>query len=108
MLKSLALDRIFEALSDPTRRWIVEGLCDGEASVAQLAESLPVGLPTVLSHLKVLERSGLNSTHKIGRVRRCCIEPQALRILDGWVTPRRPVWDRLALRQGAPYGGAGS
>jgi DNA-binding transcriptional ArsR family regulator len=94
MLKSLALDRIFHALSDPTRRWIVEDLCDAEASVVQLAEPLSIRLQTIHKHLKVLERSGLIRTRKVGRVRSCCIEPQALRILDDWVTRHRSMWDR--------------
>jgi len=102
MLKRLALDRIFHALSDPTRRWIVEDLCGREATVQQLAEPLPVGLPTILGHLKVLERSGLIRTRKIGRERSCCIEPQALGILDEWMTQHRRVWDRRATRQGPP------
>jgi DNA-binding transcriptional ArsR family regulator len=98
MLTWHALDLIFHALSDPTRRWIVEDLCDREASVGQLAEPLPIELSTILQHLKVLEHSGLIRTQKIGRVRRCCIEPQSLRILDEWVTRRRRVWDHRLLR----------
>ena len=70
MLNWVALDRIFHALADPTRRYMVECLCDGEASVSWLAEHLPLGLPTIL------------------------------RLLDQWVTPRRRVWDpRLQLRR---------
>jgi DNA-binding transcriptional ArsR family regulator len=106
MLKRLALDRIFHALSDPTRRWIVEDLCSREATVQQLAVPLPVALPTILTHLKVLERSGLIRTRKIGRERSCCIEPQALRIVDEWVTHHRHVWDRPAVRQDPAQGGA--
>src|SRR5215469_17949026 len=99
MLTWHALDLIFHALSDPTRRWIVEDLCDGEASVQQLAEPLPVRLQTVLEHLKVLERSGLIRTRKIGRERSCSIEPQAFGIVDEWMTQHRHVWDRPAVRQ---------
>ena len=93
MLNLMALDRIFDALGDPTRRWIVEVLCDREDSVSQLAEPFALSLTTILQHVKALEQSGLIHTQKYGRERRCRIEPQALRLLDEWVTPRRRVWD---------------
>ena len=100
MLNWVALDRIFHSLADPTRRYVIEFLCDGEASVSWLAEHLPLGLPTILQHLQVLEENGLIHTEKIGRKRVCRIEPQALRVLDQWVTQRRRVWDpRLQLHR---------
>ena len=94
MLNLIALDRIFDALGDPTRRWIVEVLCDGEDSVSRIAEPLPLALTTILQHIKVLEQSGLIHTQKIGRERRCRIEPQGLRLLERWIAQRRQVWDR--------------
>ena len=94
MLNWVALDKIFHALADPTRRYVVECLCDGEASVSWLAERLPLSLSAILQHLQVLENDGLIHTVKIGRKRVCRIEPQSLRLLDQWVTPRRRVWDR--------------
>lgn len=95
MLNCVALDRTFHALSDRWRRWIVECLSDGRpASVSQIAEPLPIALATILRHLKVLENSGLIHTQKVGRVRTCRIEPQALQLLDDWITPRRRLWDR--------------
>jgi DNA-binding transcriptional ArsR family regulator len=93
MLNSVALDKIFRALADPTRRSMVECLCDGEASVGWLAEHLPQSLAVILQHLQVLEDNGLIRTEKIGRQRICRIEPQSLRLLDQWITPRRRVWD---------------
>jgi DNA-binding transcriptional ArsR family regulator len=84
---------MFYALADPTRRFIVEGLCDTEASVSKIAEPLPLALSTVLQHLKVLERSGLIHTEKRGQVRRCRLDPQALRLIGEWATQRRYVWD---------------
>jgi DNA-binding transcriptional ArsR family regulator len=104
MLNFVALDRIFDALGDPTRRWIVEVLCDGEDSVGRLAEPWPLSLATILQHVKVLEQSGLIHTQKVGRQRICRIEPQALRLLDEWVTPRRRVWDtRVFVEMAARY-----
>jgi DNA-binding transcriptional ArsR family regulator len=93
MLKCLTLDPIFHALADPTRRFIVEGLCDGQASVSEIAEPLPLALSTILQHLKVLERSGLIHTEKRGAVRSCRLEPQGLQLLGEWVMERRYAWD---------------
>jgi DNA-binding transcriptional ArsR family regulator len=99
MLNYVALDKIFHSLADPTRRYMIECLCDGEASVSWLAQHLPLGLPTILHHLQILEESGLIHTEKIGRKRICRIEPQPLRLLDQWIKSRRPLWDRrLQLR----------
>jgi DNA-binding transcriptional ArsR family regulator len=94
MLNWVALDRIFHALADPTRRYLVECLCDGEASVSWLAEHLPLSLPTILQHLRTLEETGLICNVKVGRKRVCRIEPRALRLLDQWVAPRRRLWDK--------------
>jgi DNA-binding transcriptional ArsR family regulator len=62
MLNCVALDKIFSALADPTRRFMFECLCDGRASVNELAEPLPLSLPAILKHLRVLEESGLIHT----------------------------------------------
>ena len=93
MLKWVALNKIFRALADPTRRYVIECLYDEEVSVMQLAESLPQGLPAILQHLKVLEESGLIRTQKIGRVRNCSLEPQALQLLAEWVAERQRPFD---------------
>ena len=57
MLDAAALDRVFHALSDPTRRALVERLAGGPASVSALAEPLPMSLAAVVQHLQVLERA---------------------------------------------------
>jgi len=93
MLKFVALDKIFRGLADPTRRFMVEALCDGEASVSWLAEPLPMNFPAILQHLRLLEESGLIHTQKVGRVRTCSIEPQALKLVDEWISERRRVFD---------------
>jgi DNA-binding transcriptional ArsR family regulator len=98
MLKCVLLDGIFHALSDPTRRFILEGLCDGESSVGEIAEPFPLELATILWHLKVLEKSGLIRTEKLGLVRRCRIDAEGLRLLDEWVVQRRKAWDPDLLR----------
>lgn len=88
----LALDRAFAALADPTRRRIVERLVRGPASVGELARPLPMALPTVLQHLKVLEESGLVSSRKQGRVRTCRVEPENLGAAQAWLDEQRALW----------------
>ena len=94
MLTYRALDSVFRALADPTRRAIIERLSDGDASVSDLAEPLPISLAAVMQHVQALEQSGLIHTEKAGRVRTCRLEPQALRLLDQWIARRRSLWQR--------------
>jgi len=95
------LDKTFAALADPARRAIVERLVSGPASVSELAKPLPMSLPAVMLHLKVLEESGLVTSRKEGRVRTCRIEPQMLSQAEQWVSERRRMWERSLDRLGA-------
>ncbi len=95
------VDEMFHALGDPTRRRIVEHLSHGPASVSELARPLAISLPGVVQHLQVLERSGLVSSEKIGRVRRCSMRPAAMREAEGWIAERRDEWERRLDRLGA-------
>ena len=88
------LDLMFQALADPTRRVMVERLSRGPATVTELAEPLDMTLSAVVQHLQLLERSGLVRSEKIGRVRTCRIEPQALRLAEQWIAERRSTWER--------------
>lgn len=94
------LDGMFHALSDPTRRAMLERLSRGPASVKELAEPLQMSLPAVIQHLQVLEASGLMSSEKTGRVRTCRIENKALETAEGWITERRQTWERRLDRLG--------
>jgi DNA-binding transcriptional ArsR family regulator len=94
------VDRLFHALADPNRLLIVERLSRGPASVSELARPLPMSLPGVVQHLHVLERSGLVSSEKVGRVRTCRIEPAALRPVEQWISARRSSWERRFDRLG--------
>ena len=98
-LNDRQLDRAFRALTDPTRRWIIGDLLGGEASVLQLAEPLPITLPTLLQHLKVLEECGVIRTRKEGRQRICSIEPEALFAAERWL--RSAMWARYGKRIGS-------
>ncbi|MEZ4297120.1 MAG: metalloregulator ArsR/SmtB family transcription factor [Polyangiaceae bacterium] len=93
MQGSVALDRVFHALSDPTRRALVERLSLGPASVSDLARPFPISLAAVVQHLQVLEESGVVRTAKIGRVRTCQIEPRGLRAAESWIADRRTFWE---------------
>jgi DNA-binding transcriptional ArsR family regulator len=95
------LDRTFAALADPARRAMVERLVMGPATVSELARPLPMSLPAVLLHLKVLQESGLVTSQKVGRVRTCRIEPQMLSQAETWVAERRAMWERNLDRLGA-------
>jgi len=95
------LDLAFQALADPARRAIVEQLAQGPASVSELAKPLPMSLPAVMLHLKVLEESGLIRSEKVGRVRTCRIEAQTLSQAEHWISERRQMWERNLDRLGA-------
>src|SRR6266511_3351500 len=89
-----ALDLLFQALADPTRRAMVERLSRGPATVSELAKPLPMSLSAVVQHLRVLQVSGLVRSEKVGRVRTCRIEPTALRPVERWIGARRSSWER--------------
>jgi DNA-binding transcriptional ArsR family regulator len=94
------LDRRFHALADPTRRSIVERLSRGPASVSELAEPFPITLAAVVQHLHVLEASGLVQSEKVGRVRTCRIEAEALQPVERWIGERRRTWEQRLDRLG--------
>jgi DNA-binding transcriptional ArsR family regulator len=94
------LDLLFQALADPARRAMVERLSRGPASVSELARPLDMTLSAVVQHLQVLERSGLVRSQKVGRVRTCHIEPQALTLAEQWITAQRATWERRFDRLG--------
>jgi DNA-binding transcriptional ArsR family regulator len=95
-----SLDLTFQALADPTRRGMIERLTCGPASVSELAQPLSMSLPAVVQHLQMLEAAGLVASEKVGRVRTCRLEPDALQTAERWINERRALWgqrfDRLA------------
>lgn len=95
------LDLAFQALSDPTRRRMVERLSTGPVTVSQLAEPLPMSLSAVMQHLKILEAAGLVRSDKVGRVRTCRVEPEALTAAERWLNDRRQSVERSLDRLGA-------
>ncbi|WP_119459833.1 metalloregulator ArsR/SmtB family transcription factor [Rhodospirillaceae bacterium SYSU D60014] len=88
------VDGIFRALSDPTRRNVVERLGSRPASVSELAAPYDMALPSFVEHLKVLERSGLVRSHKVGRVRTYQLAPEQLKVAEDWLGRQRRLWER--------------
>jgi DNA-binding transcriptional ArsR family regulator len=88
-----SLDATFGALSDPTRRAIVERLARGEASVGQLAEPFDISLPAISKHLTVLEEAGLLVRVKEGRTRRCRLVDERMREALEWMATYGRFWE---------------
>lgn len=86
------LDAVFRALSDPTRRAVVQTLVQGEASVSDLAAPFDMGLPAFMKHLGVLEEAGLVTSAKSGRVRTCALKPETLSATERWFEEQRAFW----------------
>lgn len=95
------LNSFFAAMSDPTRRAVIERLTQGPAPVSELHAPHDIALPTFLKHLKVLEASGLVRSEKKGRVRTVHIEAAPLAEAENWLNRQRRIWearlDRLAV-----------
>ena len=91
---STKIDAGFAALSDPTRRAIIEQLARGPASVSVLAAPFDMALPSFMRHLGVLENSGLVRSEKTGRVRTCHLEATALLEVQGWLAWQCEVWEQ--------------
>src|SRR4051812_43561604 len=88
------LDEVFRALADPTRRLVLRRLASGAASTSQLAEPFAMALPSFTQHLSVLERAGLVTSTKAGRVRTYELVPAALDVADDWLAEQRRLWER--------------
>lgn len=89
---SSRLDATFAALSDPIRRAIVARLARGDTSVGELARPFDVSLPAVSKHLRVLERAGLLTQDRQGRIRRCRLRAAPLRVANQWIERYRRFW----------------
>lgn len=95
MVASVAqVDRVFRALSDPTRRDVVARLTRSPASVSELAEPFAMALPSFVQHLRVLESSGVIRSTKSGRVRTYRLVPKRLEVAEHWLAAQRELWQR--------------
>ena len=90
---STRLDNSFAALSDATRRGVLEQLGRADASITDLAEKFDMTLTGMKKHVGVLEQAGLVRTEKIGRVRTCTLGPRRLQEETAWIERHRQFWD---------------
>ena len=91
---SAPVDHVFRALSDPTRRHVLERLSKSPASVSELAKPFDMALPSFVQHLRILEDSGLVRSHKTGRIRTYQLAPKRLKLAEDWLTRQRNLWER--------------
>jgi DNA-binding transcriptional ArsR family regulator len=92
--RKIELDETFFALSDPTRRAILERLTDGQATVSELSEPFNVSAPAISKHLRVLEKAGLLEQTKEGRSRICRLQATPLQEVNEYVARYRKFWDK--------------
>ena len=92
--KSEALDRVFQALADPTRRAVLTRLARGPVAMSALAQPFGMALPSFAQHLDVLEAGGLVRSRKTGRVRTYQLSRQPFRVAETWLQAQREVWER--------------
>jgi DNA-binding transcriptional ArsR family regulator len=95
------LDRTFFALSDPTRRGILERLGRGPATIGELAEPFGLTLNGVKKHVGILEEVDLVVTAKVGRARECQLGPAQLDNATEWIDAHRRTWQRRLDRFGS-------
>ena len=93
MLQSAVADDVFYALSNSTRRKVLEQLSVGPATVSELAAPFDMKLPSFVQHLSVLEQSRLVKSKKRGRVRTYEIVPDRFNVAENWLAERRQVWE---------------
>src|SRR6185295_7051312 len=92
--QSAGLDRVFQALADPTRRAVLQRLSLGPAATSELAQPFRMALPSFSQHLDVLENCGLVRSRKTGRVRTYRLAPQPLKAAEHWMARQRAIWER--------------
>jgi len=93
MAPTAVADDVFYALSNSTRRKVLEQLSAGPATVSELAAPFDMKLPSFVQHLSVLERSRLVKSKKRGRVRTYEIAPDRFQIAEDWLAARRQLWE---------------
>ena len=94
------LDRTFAALSDPTRRGILERLGRSQATISELAEPFGISLTGLKKHVQVLEDAELVRTEKVGRTRWCSLGAQDLDAVQSWIVGYRLMLDQRLDRLG--------
>jgi DNA-binding transcriptional ArsR family regulator len=93
MAHAATTDEVFHALSNSTRRQVLERLSVGPATVSELAAPFHMQLPSFMQHLSLLEQSRLVRSKKRGRVRTYEIQPERFEVIEDWLTARRQLWE---------------
>jgi DNA-binding transcriptional ArsR family regulator len=93
MVHAATTDEVFHALSNSTRRQVLERLSFGPATVSELAAPFHMQLPSFVQHLSLLEQSRLVRSKKRGRVRTYEIQPERFKVIEDWLTARRQLWE---------------
>jgi DNA-binding transcriptional ArsR family regulator len=88
------LNLVFQALSDPTRRAVLERLSRGPTATSELAQPFKMALPSFLQHLDVLQKCRLVQSRKSGRVRTYELAPNTLKAAEDWMATQRTLWER--------------
>ena len=92
-VQAAVADDVFYALSNTTRRKVLEQLSAGPATVSELAAPFDMKLPSFVQHLSVLERSRLVKSKKAGRVRTYELAPERFKVAEDWLSARRREWE---------------
>ena len=93
MVQSAVADDVFYALSNSTRRKVLEHLSVGPATVSELAAPFDMKLPSFVQHLSVLEQTRLVKSKKRGRVRTYQIVPARFKVAEDWLSEQRQLWE---------------
>jgi DNA-binding transcriptional ArsR family regulator len=94
MVQYVTLDRTLAAISDPTRRQILDRLGQGPASITELAQPFAMSLTGLKKHVQILEEADLVITEKVGRTRHCRLGPSRLDDAIDWIGFYRKQWER--------------
>ena len=93
MAQAAVADDVFYALSNATRRKVLQKLCVGPATVSELAAQFDMQLPSFVEHLSLLERSRLVKSKKEGRVRTYELVPERFKVAEDWLSEQRQLWE---------------
>jgi DNA-binding transcriptional ArsR family regulator len=98
--RSAALDNLFHALADPTRRAMLQSLAGGQRNIGELAAPHRMSFAAASKHVRVLEAAGLVKRKIEGRAHLCRIDPSILRMAEKWIGDRRAAWEHHLDRLG--------
>ena len=96
MVEDQVLDRAYSALADPTRRWVLKTLRDGDARITDLAAPLPMTFAGVSRHVGVLESAGLVRREVRGREHWLSLQPDGLTMAQRWIDEQTDFWSTRA------------